>query len=139
MGVALTLTGCGSNGSDGDDDPGDDLTEETATQGSSYTEVSDHPGSLDEFTGALEDAELESCEAGGSGWIAEGTVTNPLDDVQSYRVYVSVRSEEGTIGLVQVNVDDVDGGDSGSWEADFDLDEDDLECSLRVERFSPDE
>lgn len=142
--AALVFSGCTSNDDDPEEadpsatetvDEGDDDT--TSGSSSSHIDIDEIPGSLEDFVGAHEDATTDACEAGGSGWIAEGTVTNPTDDAQSYRIYVSARADGNTVGLVQVDVDDVPAGESGTWEADFDLDEDGLDCLLRVERFTP--
>ncbi|WP_447944138.1 MULTISPECIES: hypothetical protein [Microbacterium] len=100
-------------------------------------DVTDQPGSVDGYVGAVEDADTTRCERAGSEWIAAGTVTNPLDEDQSYRLYVSAMDGSETRGVIQVDVPDVAGGATAEWRAAFALPEDELECVLRVERFAP--
>ncbi len=126
--IAVALAGCGA-----------DVTPAPTGTGSpsDVTDITDQPGSVEGYVGALEDAETTRCERDGSNWIASGTVTNPLDEVQSYRLYVSAMDGSDTRGVVQVDVPEVAGGDSAEWTAEFPLPDDDLTCVLRVERFAP--
>lgn len=101
------------------------------------TDITDQPGSVDGWVGALEDAEVTTCAREGDDWIAAGTVTNPLEEAQSYRLYVSLLDGADTRGLIQVDVPDVAGGAAGEWKADFPLEGDAFTCVLRVERFAP--
>lgn len=101
------------------------------------TDITDQPGSVDGWVGALEDAETKTCARDGADWVASGTVTNPLDEAQSYRLYVSAMFGGDTRGLIQVDVPDVAGGASAPWRAAFPLEGDEFTCVLRVERFAP--
>lgn len=125
----LTLAGCTGG------------TETTAptpsatTTPSDYVDITDQPGSGDDFVGALEDTEVTGCAADGDEWKVTGTVTNPADDAQSYRIYVSLLDGTDTLGVSQVDVDDVAAGESTDWSATLPVSGDDLDCVLRVERF----
>lgn len=132
--TVLALVGCTS---DDEPDPSPTETDSTERSEASVVDIQDDPGSLDDFVGAHEDATIETCESGDSGWVVDGTVTNPTDEPQNYRIYVSVRDDGDTIGLVQVDVSDVAADESASWETEVDVETGDLECLLRVERFSP--
>lgn len=92
-------------------------------------------GSVEDYVGALEDVEVETCSAGGGGLDVAGTVTNPVSDTQDYRIYVSAMSPHDTEGLVQVDIPDVSGDDTVEWRTHLELPHEDLECVLRVERF----
>lgn len=63
-------------------------------------------------------------------------MTNPESDTQDYRLYVSAMTDGDTVGLVQVDVADVAGGETAEWEAQMDLAQEDINCVLRVERFA---
>ncbi|MGO1543842.1 MAG: hypothetical protein ACTHXA_05810 [Gulosibacter sp.] len=130
--VVLSLTACGGGATDGNSETG---TEETAA--GSYVEVTDQQGSIEEFVGASEDAEVERCETGNGGWISEGTVTNPTEDAQSYRLYVAFNENRDTEGLVQVDIESVAAGATESWQVEAPIDGEDLDCVIRVERFAP--
>lgn len=107
------------------------------TAPSDVTDITDQPGSVEGWVGALEDAKTTTCARDGGNWVAAGTVTNPLDEAQSYRLYVSAMFGGETRGLIQVDVPDVAGGESGQWRAAFPLQGDEFTCVLRVERFAP--
>ena len=124
--VALSLAACAGEAASGDADV---ASEE------SFVDISDHQGSVDGFVGALDDAEVDQCEATTDGWISAGTVANPTDSVQSYRLYVAFNDNQDTRGLVQVDLDEVPGGASENWEAQAPVSGDNLTCVLRVERF----
>ena len=126
--VALSLAACAGEAASG----GADVTAEK-----SFVDISDPQGSVEGFVGALEDAEVDRCEATADGWIAGGTVANPTDAVQSYRLYVALNTNRDTHGLVQVNLDDVPGGAGENWEVEAPVRGDNLSCVLRVERFDP--
>lgn len=51
-------------------------------------------------------------------------------------VFVSVMTEDGTVGFVQVGVADDAGGDNAEWETPMGLTQEDLDCVVRVECFS---
>lgn len=125
--LALALAGC-----TGTADPNPTPT----TAPSDITDITDQPGSVDGWVGALEDAEVTTCARDGDNWVAAGTVKNPLDEPQSYRLYVSAMAGGETRGLIQVDVPGVEGGATGDWKASFAL-PGEFECVLRVERFAP--
>lgn len=126
LGAVLTVTGCAA----GTVEP-----TPTDTKAPTVTEITDQPGSVEGFVGALEDAEVKRCERDGDGWVAAGTVDNPTDRTQSYRLYISAMADGDTRGIVQVDVASVAAGESAAWKAEFALPDNDLTCVLRVERF----
>ena len=128
--VVLSLASCVGGAAGGDADA---LTEQ------GYVEITDQQGSVEGFTGAIEDSEIERWEPANNGWISEGTVTNPTDSAQSYRIYVAFNENRDTHGLVQVDLDSVAAGSSENWKVEVPLAADDLSCVLRVERFDPQE
>lgn len=128
--ASVMLAACGT----GDDGEAQESSADDGDQ--KVIEVSEQPGSVEDYVGAMEDAEVDTCSAGGSGLEVAGTVTNPESDPQDYRIFVSAMTEDDTVGLVQVDVADVAGGDTAEWETQMDLTQEDLDCVLRVERFS---
>lgn len=126
--VVLSLASCTGEAAGGDAD--------TVTE-TSFVEIADQQGSAEGFVGALEDSEIVRCESANGGWVSEGTVTNPEDSVQSYRIYVAFNKNRDTHGLVQVDLDSVAAGSSESWEVAAPVEGVDLSCVLRVERFDP--
>lgn len=128
--VALSLTSCAGGAAGGD-------AGSSAKTSDSFVDVADPQGAIDGFVGASEDAEVTRCEAGGQGWISEGTVTNPADEAQSYRIYVAFNKNRDTKGLVQVDLESVAAGKSADWKAEAPVDAEKLDCVLRVERFAP--
>lgn len=126
--ACLALAACAAEGeADGPD----------ATGAQDVVDITEQQGSVEEFVGALEDAETDRCEAAEGGWVGEGTVTNPTGAAQSYRLYVAFTENGDTRGLVQVDVESVPAGESAPWRAEADLSGDGLQCVLRVERFDP--
>lgn len=132
--LALALAACTGEG-EGAPDP-DELSVPDGSR-DTVVQITDTPGSVDGFTGASQDAEVTTCESVGSIWVAEGTVTNPTDQEQTYRVYVGFTKNRDTRGLVQVDVASVAAGESESFTAEAELSDTDLSCVLRVERFDP--
>lgn len=63
-------------------------------------------------------------------------MTNPESETQDYRLYISAMTDGDTVGLVQVDVADVAGGETADWESQMDLAQEDIDCVLRVERFA---
>lgn len=126
--AALSLTMCGGGAAG----PG----EEDARVDSGFVEITDQQGSIEEFEGAVDDASVDRCEATDTGWIGEGTITNPTDEMQSYRIYVAFNKNRDTKGLVQIDLD-VAPGEQDDWRAEAPINGDDLNCVLRVERFAP--
>src|SRR5690606_22693483 len=85
--VALSLAACAGEAAGGDAD---------TSAKNSYVEISDQQGSVEGFVGALEDSDIVRCERVGEGWVSEGTVTNPTDAEQSYRLYVAFNENRDT-------------------------------------------
>ena len=125
--AALALTACGS---------AEDDAQSSEAENQKVIEIADQPGSVEDYVGAVEDAEVDTCAAGGDGLDVAGTVTNPESDTQDYRLYVSAMTDGDTVGLVQVDVADVAGGETSEWESQMDLAQEDIDCVLRVERFA---
>lgn len=126
--VAPSLASCAGGAPGGDAD--------TVIE-NSYVEITDQQGSVQGFVGALEDSAIDSCEATEDGWTSAGTVTNPTDVAQSYRIYVAFNENRDTRGLVQIDLDSVAPGSEQSWEVEAPVPGVNLSCVLRVERFSP--
>lgn len=125
--AALALTACGS---------AEDDAQSSEAENQKVIEIADQPGSVEDYAGAVEDAELDTCAADGDGLDIAGTVTNPESDTEDYRLYVSAMTDGDTVGLVQVDVADVAGGETAEWESQMDLAQEDIDCVLRVERFA---
>lgn len=100
------------------------------------TDIVDAPGSGEGLVGALSDVEVTKCELAGEQWDVAGTVTNSSDAAASYRIYVSLLTEGGdTRSLTQVNVDPIDAAASADWETSVAVQDETLDCVLRVERY----
>ena len=112
--------------------------EAPATQPAQHVAFTIHPGTAEDgFVGAQEDVTVSTCEAGEGGWNFGGSLTNPAEETQSYRVYVSVKDAENfSAALVQVDVNDVESGATAEWSGNAPV-EGELTCSTRVERFTP--
>ena len=110
--AALALTACGSAEDDAQSSP--------RPQTRRSSEIADQPGSVEDYVGAVEDAEVDTCAAGSDGLEVAGTVTNPESDPQDYRLYISAMTEGDTVGLVQVDVADV-AGETAEWRSQMDL------------------
>lgn len=128
--VALSLASCAGEPAGGD---AGDKTQANE----SFVDVTDQQGTIEGFVGASDDAEVTRCEADGNGWVSEGSVTNPTDEEQSYRVYVAFNKNRDTKGLVQVDVESVEAGRAADWKAEAPVNAEKLDCVLRVERFTP--
>lgn len=130
--LGLVLTGCTDSAPEPKPTP---TTTEQAEAG--VTDIVDTPGSGEGLAGALADAEVKKCELVDDHWEVSGTVTNSSEGAASYRIYVSLLTEGGdTRSLTQVNVDAIDGGAETEWSTTVALDEKDLTCVLRVERYA---
>ncbi|MHA3725160.1 hypothetical protein ACXR2T_14945 [Leucobacter sp. HY1910] len=127
--AALSLTACGGGAAGGS-------PEAAAKKSGSIIEVTDQQGSIEGFVGAADDAEVTRCEADGETWVGEGTVTNPTDEAQAYRLYVAFNASRDTAGLVQVDLAEVAPGTTAKWQTQAELDGDAYDCVLRVERFA---
>ncbi|KQR45616.1 hypothetical protein ASF87_15195 [Microbacterium sp. Leaf161] len=101
------------------------------------TDIVDTPGAGEGLAGALADAEVKKCELVDDHWEVSGTVTNSSDGAASYRIYVSLLTEGGdTRSLTQVNVDPTDPGASADWSTTVAVQDESLDCVLRVERYA---
>ncbi|WP_423920220.1 hypothetical protein ACPEEZ_13830 [Frigoribacterium sp. 2-23] len=138
IGAALTATalaGCTGDGST-DATPTPSATTSTA-ETPAVTDITDNPGSAADFTGALADTKQTTCELSGGAWNVAGTVTNPTESAQHYRIYVSLNNEsQETRGLKQVDVESVAAGATADWSTTIETGEKNLSCVLRVERFA---
>lgn len=123
--AALALSACGS---------AEDDAQSPESEQQKVIEITDQPGSVEDYVGAVEDAEVDTCSAGGNGLDVAGTVTNPESVAHDYRLYVSAMADGDTVGLVQVDVGDVAGGETAEWEVQMELTQEDIDCVLRVER-----
>ena len=128
--AAAALVACNGNGDDAEETGGE-------AQGSEekVIEMPDQPGSVEDYEGALEDADLETCESQDGALQVAGSVANSESEDQDYRIYVSAMDGNDTQGIVQVDVEGVAGGESAEWDTEIDLSGEDLDCVLRVERF----
>lgn len=101
------------------------------------TDITDTPGSGEGLEGALSDAEVKTCELAGDHWEVAGSVTNSSAAAASYRIYVSLLTEGGdTRSLTQVDVEPIDAGASADWETTVAVEDEALDCVLRVERYA---
>jgi hypothetical protein len=121
-GIALTaLTACSAPSAD-------------AKDSSTSSKVTTAPGTAKGYVGAAKDVTIEKCDATKSPASFSGTVTNPEKTKQSYRIYVSVLAGDATLGIAQVNVDDVEPKAKKSWNGTADAGAENGRCVLRVER-----
>ncbi|MFJ4225162.1 hypothetical protein [Microbacterium sp. NPDC089695] len=132
LALGLVLAGC----TDSAPEPTPTPTASDEAQ-AGVTDIVDTPGSGEGLEGALSDAEVTTCELAGDQWQVDGTVTNSSAGAASYRIYVSLLTEGGdTRSLTQVNVDAIDAGASADWATTVDVQDETLDCVLRVERYA---
>ncbi|WP_222119179.1 hypothetical protein [Microbacterium sp. 1.5R] len=130
--LGLVLAGCTDSAPEPTPTP---TASEEAQAG--VTDIVDTPGSGEGLEGALADAEVKTCELAGDHWEVAGTVTNSSAAAASYRIYVSLLTEGGdTRSLTQVNVEPIDAGASADWETSVAVQDETLDCVLRVERYA---
>lgn len=130
--LALALTGC--TGPDPEPTPSASATGE-AEAPETYTDITDTPGNEEGMTGALADSTTSTCELVDGAWNVAGTVANPTEETVSYRIFMSLLDEDGaTLALQQINVDGVEAGAEGEWEATIPVEAENLRCVPRVER-----
>ncbi|MET0303852.1 MAG: hypothetical protein ABW040_07355 [Microbacteriaceae bacterium] len=131
--VGGVLAGCTG---DAEPEPTETPTS-TEAPDAGVTDIEDAPGTGEGLEGAKDDLELANCALDGDSWALDGTVTNSSDAAADYRIYLALLNGGGdTRGLVQVNVDGVEPGASEEWSTTVDLDEADLTCVPRVERYA---
>jgi hypothetical protein len=137
VGLALLIGVAGLSGCTSEEPkptPTPTATEQTEA---GITEITDTPGSGEELVGALADTQVTTCELADGQWNVAGTATNSSDAPATYRIYVSLLTAGGdTRSLTQVNVDPLDPGAEAEWSTTVALDEEDLNCVLRVERYA---
>lgn len=132
--VALGLVLAGCTDSAPEPKPTPTATEQAEA---GITDIVDTPGSGEGLAGALADAEVKKCELVDDHWEVSGTVTNSSEGAASYRIYVSLLTEGGdTRSLTQVNVDPTDPGASAEWSTTVAVQDETLDCVLRVERYA---
>jgi hypothetical protein len=111
-------------------------TTASETKRGGYVDIQDQPGTADDFVGARKDATIDTCQVTDGKLAVKGTVTNPADSAQQYRIYVSAIDGDDTVGVAQVDVKDVKSSDSADWETNMPVNTDTVKCVLRVERFA---
>ena len=100
------------------------------------TDITDPPGTGANLAGALKDTTVTACTQKGSAWSVTGTVTNPTTAAADYRIYVSLLNPSNdTRALKQVDVDALAASANADWSADIPVNEKNLSCVLRVERY----
>lgn len=112
--------------------PAEQMGEPTAV-----AEVTELPGSMEGYEGALADAEVTGCAPANDGWSVAGRVTNSAAEPREYRIYVTLLADGETAGIEHVDVPAVEPGASAEWAAELPVARDGRECVLRVERFAP--
>lgn len=122
---------------DAGEDGGPDTSEGGPTKKPTVNDVRDSQGSVEGYEGAMEDATVEKCTTEEGQLQVGGTVTNPLEDVRQYRIYVSAMEGTETRGVVQVDVEPVEPQATAFWSASLAISDPGLSCLLRVERFEP--
>lgn len=100
----------------------------------SATDVTTAPGSAKGYVGARQDVRLSGCDAGEDGTRVKGEVSNPTRVRQDYRIYVSVVATSRTLAVREVDVANVPGGSSRTWDSTLSATVSDPTCVLRVER-----
>jgi len=98
------------------------------------TDVKTQPGLSQGYTGALKDVTVANCDTSKDPATFSGTVQNPEGTRQSYRIYVSLVSNAKTLGISEVDVNDVAGGAQQQWQGSLATDAAGAQCILRVER-----
>lgn len=112
-----------------------DPESEPAKKPKKVVKVKEAPGTSEGFVGARDDVDLATCEVVGKKMQIDGTVTNPTDAIQNYRIYVSILDADGTRGLLQVDAEAVEAGATQQWATEAKLSDTGLRCVLRVERY----
>ena len=98
------------------------------------TDVKTQPGVSQGYAGALKDVTVTNCNASNNPSTFSGTVKNPETTSQSYRIYVSLVNNGKTIGLSEVDVNDVAAGAQAPWQGTLATGASGTQCVLRVER-----
>lgn len=96
--------------------------------------VSTPPGASKGYVGAAQDVKVSTCVSNKSTTLFNGTVTNPTDAVQSYRIYVAVTLKGATVGIDEVDVNTVAARTTNKWSGGLATGADGATCVLRVER-----
>jgi len=102
---------------------------------STVIDVTVNPGTAEGFDGARADVNDLGCDLSQGRWSVAGSVTNPLQGPVNYRIYTAfLDSDRKTVGLLQIDVEDVEAGVTRRWSGSIDVSTPDLTCVLRVER-----
>jgi hypothetical protein len=93
------------------------------------------PGTSEEYEGARRDVADISCTPGKTATRVAGAVTNPTDQPQGYRLFVSVLVDGATVDIRDVSVPRVEPRASTTWDTTLQA-TGEVECVLRVERIA---
>lgn len=96
--------------------------------------VSTPPGSSKGYVGAAQDVKVSTCESRKGATTFSGTVTNPTDVAQSYRIYVAVTFKDATIGVDEIDVRILPARARANWDGSLASGTAGASCVLRVER-----
>lgn len=96
--------------------------------------VSTPPGVSKGYVGAAGDVKLSTCNSNKALTLFTGTVTNPTNVTQSYRIYVAVTLKNTTIGIDEVDVNALAAKATSKWNGGLGSGADGASCVLRVER-----
>jgi len=98
-------------------------------------DITVNPGTAEGFDGARADVSDLDCDLSQGRWSVTGSVTNPLAESVNYRIYTAfLDSDRKTVGLLQIDVEDVEASATRRWNGSIDVSKPDLTCVLRVER-----
>jgi hypothetical protein len=134
--VAGALAGC-TGGTEPTKSPTPKASKSAAAQADpGLTDITTAPGTREGVEGAKADNDLTTCEPKGDGWALAGTVTNSKDTAVDYSIYVSLLDKQNeTRALVEIDVPGVAPAAKQDWSKDVALDEKNLTCVVRTERY----
>lgn len=98
------------------------------------TDIATLPGSTAGAVVASDDNAHTRCEPDGDRRAVSGTITNPEDAAQDYRVYVSLVDDATVVQLGEVDLPRVRPGRSVPWAMTLPDAGADVSCLVRVER-----
>lgn len=123
--ACAALTGCGSS------------TEfDEGTIPASSVDIRQAPGSGSDYVGALGDATISLCDVAGREGRVAGTVQHHEAEPQSYRIYVTIHTDERPRAIKQIDVENVAPHVRASWQSRLVNGEKGALCSLHVERYT---
>ena len=130
--VLLLLGSCSKD--DGGNDDTSSTSSTVTTKPAVVTKASDAPRT-ENYVGARKDVTDLTCKQDGKVWRVSGKVTNPTNAAADYRIFTSLLDKANeTRGLLQADVKALAPKEAKPWSSDVELDADDLQCVLRVER-----